>query len=240
MTMTLDRSTTNRPTTTRRRFDLELDAIRAKLLSMSETADQMLVQSVQALMAQNVEAAQAVIERDEVIDTLDREVEAAVLLLLATQQPVVGSDLRFLSATLKVIADLERIGDHAVNIARTTRRMAADAIGYEPFADFPRFIEIAQRMLSDALRAFVDHDAELAHDVIARDDEADVLYREAQRELRKTALPLGDTGESMCPVRASYLLFVAHYLERVCDHCTNIAERVIFAETGEIVVPERG
>ncbi len=235
MTMTLDR-----PTTTRRRFDHELDSIRAKLLSMSEIADQMLAGAVQALMTQNIEVAAAVIERDELIDTLDREIEAIVLLLLATQQPVVGSDLRFLSATLKVITDLERIGDHAVNIAKTTRRMTADGIGYEPSADFPRFIKIAHRMLTDALRAFTEHDAELAHDVIARDDEADVLYREAQRELRKTSQPLMDSGETLCPVRASYLLFVAHYLERVCDHCTNIAERVIFAETGEIVVPERG
>jgi len=235
MTMTLDR-----PAATRRRFDHELDAIRAKLAAMGEIADQMLMGAVQALMTQNIEAAEAVIERDELIDTLDREIEAIVLLLLATQQPVVGSDLRFLSATLKVIADLERIGDHAVNIAKTTRRMTADGIKYEPFVDLPRFSEIAHRMLSDALRAFIEHDSDLAHDVIARDDEADILYREAQRELRKTSQPFGDSGETVCPVRASYLLFVAHYMERVCDHCTNIAERVIFAETGEIVVPERG
>ncbi len=210
------------------------------MLSMGEAAGQMLKGSVQALITQDIALAEAVINRDEIIDNLDREVEASVLLLLATQQPVVGSDLRFLSATLKVIADLERIGDHAVNISKTTRRMAADGLGYEPLVNFARFFEIADRMLTDAMRSFVAHDASLARDVIARDDEADVLYREAQRELRKTASPLSEESSDSCPVRASYLLFVAHYLERVCDHCTNIAERVIFAETGEIVVPERG
>jgi phosphate transport system protein len=235
MTMILEK-----PTATRRRFDQELDSIRSKLLSMSDTADQMLLGAVRALIAQDTAAAESVIARDEVIDDLDREIEALVLLLLATQQPVVGSDLRFLSATLKVIADLERIGDHAVNVAKTTRRMAADGISYEPLVDFERFIQISHGMLKDALRAFIEHDANLAHEVIARDDEADVLYREAQRELRKTVLPGSDEDQSPCPVRASYLLFVAHYLERVCDHCTNIAERVIFAETGEVVVPERG
>jgi phosphate transport system protein len=231
--------TLEKPTTTRRRFDQELDGIRSKLLSMSDAADQMLLGAVRALITQDTVAAESVIAQDEIIDDLDREVEALVLLLLATQQPVVGSDLRFLSATLKVIADLERIGDHAVNVAKTTRRMAADGISYEPFVDFERFTQIAHGMLKDALRAFVKHDADLAHEVITRDDEADVLYREAQRELRRTGLT-GDDDHSACPVRASYLLFVAHYLERVCDHCTNIAERVIFAETGEVVVPERG
>jgi phosphate transport system protein len=233
-------ATLERPARTRRRFDHELDALRAKLLLMSDAADSMLADSVSALMTQDTDAARAVIERDEVIDDLDREIEASALLLLATQQPVVGSDLRFLSAVLKVIADLERIGDHAVNIAKTTQRMAADRISYEPLVDFPRFIEIAQRMLNDSLHAFVAHDPGLAHAVIERDDEADVLYREAQRELLKVSEPIGKDFEGDCPVRASYLLFVAHYLERVCDHCTNIAERVIFAETGEIVVPERG
>ncbi|MES2463996.1 MAG: phosphate signaling complex protein PhoU [Armatimonadota bacterium] len=235
MTLTLEK-----PMPTRWRFDQELDAIRAKLLSMSRAADLMLGDSVACLITQDTGLAQSVIERDEIIDDLDREIEAAALLLLATQQPVVGSDLRFLSAALKVIADLERIGDHAVNIAKVTQRMVAEGISYAPLVDFPRFIQIAHRMMSDSLNAFVGHDADLAHSVIERDDEADILYREAQRELRKAGQLSGEAGEVACPVRASYLLFVAHYLERVCDHCTNIAERVIFAETGEIVVPDRG
>lgn len=227
-------------TTVRRRFDQEIETLRWRLQEMGTTADAMLGGAVEALQTQNLEVAETVINQDNIIDDLDRDIEAEALLLLATQQPVVGSDLRFVSATLKAITDLERIGDHTVNVAKTAQRMAHEEIRYEAgLVDFPRFVAIARRMLAGAIQAMVHHDTALAYEIIDMDDQADVLYREAQRDLRK-AMQEPHDGDPTRPVRASYLLFVAHYMERICDHCTNIAERFIFAETGEVVVPVRG
>jgi len=226
-------------TGTRIRFGMEIEYLRERLVLMGSTADEMVTAAVEALLTQNAEVIETVINRDTAMDDLDREVEADALLMLATRQPVVGSDLRFVSATLKAITDLERIGDLAVNIARTAQRMAEDGIRYEAVTDLRRFGGIAQRMLRESMDAIVRHDSDLARDVIDSDDEADVMYREAQRELRRLMLEPTLTEDPNRPVRASYLLFVAHYLERICDHCTNIAERVIFAETGDVVVPIR-
>ncbi|MBC8104922.1 MAG: phosphate signaling complex protein PhoU, partial [Cytophagales bacterium] len=174
----------NGPSTDRTRFSRDLDSIREKLLQMTGIADEMLTDAVEALLSQNASLGEVVIGRDDAIDDLDRQIDQEVLLLLTTEQPVACFSLRFLSATLKVTTDLERIGDHAVNIALSAQRMAEDGIGYESLMDVRKSLQIARGMLGDALQAFTQHDPRLATAVIERDDEADILYREAQRELR--------------------------------------------------------
>ena len=232
-------ATMERPTIAGDWFRPQVDTICDHLLEMGEIAGQMLSSSVEALLRLDTAAAAAVIEQDDRLDDLEVQIEDDLFRLLEATQ-VEGSDLRFLSSALKVVTDLERIGDHAVNIAKATQRMAAGGVGSETVVDFYWSVGIAREMLRDSLRAFIGGDAALARAVIERDDEADVFYSETQRELRRAMPQAGESLDSVLPVRASYLLFVAHDLERVCDHCTNIAERVICSEIGENIVPERG
>ena len=220
-------------------FRSETNAIRDRLQIMSGTASEMLLRAVGALLRQDTTVAAAVIEQDDRLDALEVQIEDDLFELLETATAQ-GSDLRFLSSALKVVTDLERIGDHAVNIAKSTQRMASDGVGSESVVDFYWFVGIACEMLADSMRAFVGGNTALAHAVIARDDEADVFYSEAQRELRRAMPQTGERIDPVLSVRVSYLLFVAHDLERVCDHCTNIAERVVCLEAGENIVPERG
>ena len=147
--------------------------------------------------------------------------------LLALQQPM-ASDLRTIETILKIITDVERIGDHAVDIAQVARRLGAETL-YKPLVDIPRLAEMARAMLHDALEAFVHNDLDRVNQVIADDDAVDALYAQMTRDLQEQMM-----GDPTCVLQASYLLFVAHYLERICDHCTNIAERVAFMKTGQM------
>jgi phosphate transport system protein len=160
---------------------------------------------------------------------MDADIEAQCLRLLALQQPI-ASDLRFIGSALKVITDIERIGDHAVDIAKVARRMGEEGIFYKPLVDIPRLGEMTTAMLHEALEAFVHHDMDRVNTVIGDDDAVDNMYRQIRADLRQI---MQDDPSSV--VQASHLLFVAHYLERICDHCTNIAERVAFMETGRVL-----
>ncbi len=217
------------PAPGRTRFDAALDKVRARFVVMGEATGAMVRDAAQALTTGDDALAQSVIARDRDVDELDRAIEAEALLLLATQQPVVASDLRFLATVLKAITDLERVGDHAVNIAGVARRLIA---AREPFdrglVDIGWFAATADVMINDTLRAFAERDLSLAQCVVERDDEADIFYKETQRELRRR---MQDEPETV--VQGSHLLFVAHYLERICDHCANIAERLAYIETGQ-------
>jgi phosphate transport system protein len=211
--------------------DEALNAIKEKLLTMGVSAEGMVRDALRALTQQDVALADDVIARDDAIDTLDIEVETACLKLMATRiaDP---AQRRMVGGALKIATDIERIADHAVDIAGVARRMSNEAI-YKPLVDIPRLGDIARRMLRDALDAFVALDPALAAAVIASDDEADALYARMRREL---AVALQRDPESV--IQASYLLFVAHYLERSCDHCINIAESVRFLATGHRRPPD--
>jgi phosphate transport system protein len=225
--------------TTRHRFDEELAQLEARLCAMGEAAAGMLEDAARALTHGDAALAQSVVDRDAHIDELDRAVEEGALLLVARQQPV-ASDLRLLGAALKITTDIERIGDHAVNIARVALRLKAAGLDYAPLVDLPRMAQIAVGMVRTVTGSLADHDLAAARAVIRRDDELDVLYKEAQRELRAAMQQAEGTGVGgaaavpapRCVLLASHLLFVAHYLERIGDHCTSIAERVEYQETG--------
>jgi phosphate transport system protein len=211
--------------------DEALNAIKEKLLTMGVSAEGMVRDALRALTQQDVSLADDVISRDDAIDALDIEVETDCLKLMATRI-VDPAQRRMVGGALKIATDIERIADHAVDIAGVARRMSSEAI-YKPLVDIPRLGDIARRMLRDALDAFVALDPALAGAVIASDDEADALYARMRREL---ASALQRDPESV--IQASYLLFVAHYLERSCDHCINIAESVRFLATGHRRPPD--
>ena len=218
----------------RTRFEGEIEELHRLFLQMGVCTEEMLHAATQALLTQDTAMVAGILSRDDEVDFLEREIEHKAFLLLATQQPVVAADLRMVSTTLKVIGDVERIGDNTVNIAKTARKMLADKVIYRPLFDVPRLQRIASGMLHDTLACYVRHDTALARTVIDADDEADVFYAEVQRELR-LLIRGADGSESAAnnAVAASYLLFVAHYFERICDHCVSIAERVIYAAEGK-------
>jgi len=187
----------------------------------------MLDLAMQALTKQNVEIAEQVIAGDDVIDDLDIRIEMEAMRIIALQQPV-ARDLRLVGTALKVISDIERIGDHAVDIAKVARKLARDTF-FKPLADIPYMADRVRAMLREALTAFVTHDLDLVRRVVAADDEIDDLFHKLRDELHAAM-----SRDANLVVQASYLLFVAYYLERVADHIVNIAERVYYVETGKL------
>ena len=200
-------------------FEEDLKELRRMLLEMGVTAEEMVGDSVAALVRQNTEIADAVIARDVLVDRMEQEVELHCLRLLA-RKAASGNELRHITSALRVAADIERIADYGVDIANVAKRLSAEAI-YKPLVDIAHLAEVAQNMLRLTLDAFVRRDRKQAPALIASDDQADALYKHMHLELR--AILESDPHSTS---QAVSLLFVAHYLERVCDHCTNIAERV--------------
>ena len=178
-------------------------------------------QAVQALMERRLELAEQVIAGDQEVNDLQIEIDDRCLKLLALQQPM-ASDLRLITAAMKINSDLERIGDQAVNIAENASLLLAHP-PLKPLLDLPRMAELAQQMTRDSLDAFVRRDAALARSVLQRDDEVDHLKDQNFRVLLTYMMADPGTIE-----RALALILVARNLERVADHATNIAEDVIF------------
>jgi phosphate transport system protein len=194
---------------------------------MGATTEELVRDSIRALTEQDALLAATIMPRDDMVDRMDIEIEAMCLRLLSVPRPTV-EELRLVGAALKVITDIERIGDHAVDIAKISQRMGRE-LYYKPLVDIPRLGEMARYMLHDALEAFVHRDLVRVEKVLHGDDAVDALYARMRRELQTVM-----QQDPSSVLQASYLLFVAHYLERICDHCTNIAERVAFMETGEV------
>lgn len=183
-------------------------------------------------LEQDLSLAESVIEGDKAIDDLERGIETDCIRILALRHPL-ASDLRTVTTALKVITDLERMGDHATDIALITVRIGVNPL-IKPLVDIPRMSTLARQMVHESLDAFVRRDVALAEKVCGDDDPVDKLYSELHDEL------LGFIVQGDSAVRAEQalnLLFVARYLERIADHATNIAERVIYLVTGERVCP---
>ena len=204
-----------------RHFEIELQALKNRLLGMGALVEERVHQAMQALMERRIEAAEAIIAGDAEVNDLQIEIDDRCLKLLALQNPM-ASDLRLITAAMKINADLERIGDQAVNIAENAVKVAA-APPLRPIIDLPRMAEIAEAMTRDSLDAFVRRDAELARDILARDDEVDALKDQIFRVLLTHMMADPGTIE-----RALGLILVSRNLERIADHATNIAEDVIF------------
>jgi phosphate transport system protein len=212
---------------TRSTFEEQLATLRNRLLAMGSAADNMVGMAMQALVEQDVELAAEVIAADDTIDGLDVEIETECMRLIALQTPV-ARDLHLVGTVLKAITDIERIGDHAVDIAKVARKLATESF-YKPMVDLPKMANAVRQMLRDAMTAFVNHDLDVVNEVVAADDEVDSHFHRIRDELHGVM-----RHDPNLVVQASYLLFVAHYLERIADHIVNIAERVHYAETGEL------
>jgi phosphate transport system protein len=176
---------------------------------------------VRALIDRQLEEAEQVIRSDQDVNTLQIEIDDRCLKLLALQQPI-ATDLRLITAAMKINADLERIGDQAVNVAENVIKLLPQA-PLKPLIDIPRMAELAEKMTRDALDAFVRKDPELARNVLQRDDEVDNLKDQVFREL--LTYMMADPGTIQ---RALALILISRNLERIADHATNIAEDVIF------------
>jgi phosphate transport system regulatory protein PhoU len=217
-------------TTTRHRFDQQLADLRQKLLRMGFETEEMIRDAVSALEAGDTHQADMILRRDDALDLAEAEIEQQCLLIFATQQPVVALDLRIVATVFKAAADVERIGDHAVNIARITQRMRREGVLYQPLVALPLLSQKVRAMLHEALEAIVHEDEARARGVIEADAEVDALYR----RMRARMEALMQESPSVIPLATS-LMFVAHYLERVSDHCVSISERLVFQVTGEMI-----
>jgi phosphate transport system protein len=204
-----------------RHFEMELQALKNRLLRMGALVEERVHGAMQALMERRLEAAEAIVAGDAEVNDMQIEIDDRCLKLLALQNPM-ASDLRLITAAMKINADLERIGDQAVNIAENAVKVAA-APPLRPIIDLPRMAELAEGMTRDSLDAFVRRDADLARDILARDDEVDQLKDQIFRVLLTHMMADPGTIE-----RALGLILVSRNLERIADHATNIAEDVIF------------
>ena len=213
--------------TTRQLFSRELDGLRHDVLVMGRLVSAAIEKSVVALAAQDLALAQQVMEADDEIDRLQIEIEDRCILLIARQQPM-AKDLRVLSTGLKIVTDMERMGDHAYDIAKLTLAIGKRPL-IKPLVDIPKMAQLASNMLSDALEAYVRMDVALAEAVWRADDVLDAHYLAAREKLMQYV----GTASPEDAQQAVQLLLVATYLERVGDHTTNIAEWVIYLETGQ-------
>ncbi len=211
----------------RAEFDRDLRSLQDELLALGGMVEKAIAKSLDALKNRDRDLAEEVIEEDDIIDEMRFSLEEKCIDLIAMQQPLAG-DLRILVTVLHVAVELERMGDYAEGIAKISLLMG-DEPPLKPLIDIPRMADRAMDMLRRSLDAFVDRDTEASHQICDDDDEVDALYEQVYREL--LTYMLSDPGAIR---RATYLLWVAHDLERIADRTTNIAERVIFLVTGKL------
>jgi phosphate transport system protein len=212
-----------------RHLDQDLAELKKDLLKMGTIVENSIFESIEALKQLSKEKAEKIIKEDKVIDELENEIDEKCLDLLALKQPM-ASDLRFITMSMKISTDLERIADLAVDIAQRVQDLVGKPL-LKPLIDIPRLTNLAQQMTKDALDAFVNKDADLAGKVILFDSQADELRNLVQKELVEDYM---SKDLSTAP-RAVSLLLIARHLERICDHATNIAEDVIYMVKADVV-----
>jgi phosphate transport system protein len=211
----------------REAYQLELQDLQDQMMLLGHHVDRAVERAVDTLVRLDAGLAQQVIDDDAAINRKRYQIEDQAINLIATQQPV-ASDLRLIVAIINNIVDLERIGDYAVSIAKVTL-LHEDKPLLKPLIDIPRMAAHARDMLSRALTAFVEIDVPAAQEIAREDDFIDALYDQIYRELLTYML-----NDPRAIDRATWLLRVAHNLERVADRVTNICERVVYRATGEM------
>jgi phosphate transport system protein len=211
-----------------RHFHEELDALKQTLLAMGGLVEDQIRRVTRALLERDDALAREVIERDAQVNAYDVEIDEKCVELLALHQPA-AKDLRFLTTAMKIVTDLERIGDQAVNIAQRVRELNLEP-QLKPYIDLPLMAEKAQRMVKESLDAFVAGDTALARRVCGEDSAVDALREQIFRELLTFMM---EDPKSI--TRAIRLILVSRFLERVADHATNIAEMVIYLVESKMV-----
>ncbi len=208
-------------------FVNQLTALKNRVLDMGMDAGRMVGEGMEALKTRDRTLAHAIIEHDQIVNRQRYAIEEECYALIARQQPL-ASDLREVISILLIAIELERIADHAKNLAEIVILMGDEPL-LKPLIDLPRMVELCQDMLKQSLDAFARNDAELGRKVCERDDEIDDLYKQIFRELLTYVIEDPRTVR-----RALNLLFAAHNVERIGDRITNIGERVIYAATGRL------
>lgn len=209
-------------------FDEELKALKEKVLKLGFMVEAAIRDSVNSLVERDSDLARGVIEKDDLINAVEVQIDEECIRLIARRQPM-GGDLRFITTAMKITTDLERMGDLAVNIAERSVELNEEPL-LKPYKNIPRMAEITQKMVRDSLDAFVRGCSTLPYEVIKRDDEVDDLTVKNFNEL--LGLMIRDPKIIQIALKRTY---VAKYLERIADHATNIAEMVIYMCKGRII-----
>lgn len=211
-----------------KQYEEELRQIKEKVLRLGGLVEDQITKSIKALVERDTKLAESTMEDDHIVNGLEVEIDELCLKVLALRQPA-ASDLRLITTAIKIITDLERIGDMAVNLCERAVELNEEP-PLKPYIDIPRMAEAAQRMLKESLDAFVTGDTNLATKVLTEDDFVDDLNRQIFRELLTFMLEDPNTIS-----RAMKVLFISKYLERIADHATNIAEMVVFMVKGKVI-----
>lgn len=211
---------------TRNSFDLKLQQLHEDLMAMGEAVAKQIEESINALKEQDETLADKVIEDDDIIDKFEEEIEDKCIKLMATENPLAG-DLRRIFIATKIITDLERMGDHAVDIAKIAKKLIGESY-IKDLIDIPKMAKIVEVMIKDSLEVYITRDVDRAYKVSKMDDEVDKLYKSIFAEL---LIIMGNNPTTIN--QASQFLFVCKFLERMADHTTNICEWTVYLECGE-------
>ncbi|MGM0420368.1 MAG: phosphate signaling complex protein PhoU [Bacillota bacterium] len=209
----------------RKRYQKQLDDLQKEMLIMAGKVEEAIETSIAALQTQDLEKARKIIEGDDEIDELEIKLEETCTKLIALQQPVAG-DLRTIIVISKLATDLERIGDHAVNIAEMVVKIGHQPL-LKPLIDIPKMTDIVVRRLNDSLNAFMEMDSSKAREIAIEDEVVDELDESILKELLSI---MADDASAV--EQATALIFISRFLERIGDHSTNICERIIYMDTG--------
>lgn len=207
-------------------FDKEIKHLNNLLLEMGEKSEQLIEMSIESLLNQDIELADKAIELDKDIDNMEIIIEKKCLELIVLQQPM-AKDLREISAILKIITDIERIGDNGVNIAKISKKLSKEKY-IKPLVDIPKMANISKEMIKKSLESFIKKDVELAKETARMDDIVDDIYGYIYIELLEIL-----TQKKQIMYQVIDLLFVGRHIERIADHTTNICERIIYMVDGK-------
>lgn len=210
----------------RRNFEACLEQLNTELIKMGAIVEQAINSSIAAFKSRDITAAREVIEKDRVIDDMEKDIESKCLSLILKQQPV-ARDLRVVSTALKIVTDMERIGDHASDIAELVLDMDNN-YNYDIVKHIPPMAESAVSMVHEAIAAFVDGDAKKAAEIKAKDDIVDDLFEKVKKDIANILLTEPEKGNM-----SINFLMIAKYFERIGDHAENICDWIEFSETGD-------
>ncbi len=211
----------------REHFTQKINDIKHEVLRMGALVEEIIKTTVTALKEQDLDLARKVCEKDDEIDQLEIEIEKECMMLLALQQPL-AKDLRTIASALKIITDLERMGDNAVNIAKVALEIGKDPL-IKPLVDIPKMAGITHEMIKLSLDAFVNEDIALAEKAAGMDEEVDRLYDMIIEDVLTII-----TEKKEVTKQGIKLMFIGRYLERIADHSTNICERTVYMISGDL------